>query len=221
MSGLLVWLGASQSVLINGQSVVAQASGTVSLSGTPAVSLAQTSVVAQVSGTVSLSGTPAITGTVSVSALTTVVSGTVTGLDVARTQVLIVVTGSAVAGGTTMAFTIYQGASQSLAGTSAWTVPAGKVFRVLNVQLIAQNSITTTPVDHELAVLVSAAAPTWTSACPRVAQVMVNAASQTISYSACAVGIADVAPGVTVAIGYSNGATGTLVRAFINGYLFP
>ena len=208
VSGLPVWLNPTQGVVVGNFASMTTVSGTVSVNNVLSVTGALVSILS--TGTVNVA-----TGTVNVA------TGTVVGLDAGRTQVMIMVTNTAYSGGTTMAFSICQGGSQLVAGTTSWTIPAGKVLRVLSANVIAQNSVTTTPVDHELRVLVSNALPTWTSTAAFVAGVMVNAASQTISFSACAVGVADVTAGSTIAIGYSNNTSGTLVRAFINGYLFP
>lgn len=203
-----------------GLSVNVGGMATVAITTTAVPAAASTAYVVAVKAGASV--TALVSGTVTVNGSVTVASGTVNVLDVGRTQVMIVVASSALGNaGTTLAFTVYQGATQLTAATTGWTVPVGKVFRILNIQVLAQNSITTTPVDHELYVLVSNTIPTMTPTSPRVAGVMVDCASQGLSFSACGVGIADVTAASTIGIGYSNNAAGSLVRAFINGYLFP
>jgi hypothetical protein len=220
---------------IQNVATVATILGTQIVSVVPGLSgLAGVSVSAVVSGTVTVGGTVTVSGLVghsitgSVNIVSTAIvslatGGSVAALDVGRTQVMMVVTATSIGiSGTMVAFTVYQGGTQATAGPTFWVVPAGKTFRVLAQQLRVFNSVTTSPVNHELAICVSAAAPTWTSAVPIVAAVGAGAASAGVAGSACGIQIADIAAGVTVGIGYTIGTSGgTIGRAIVNGYLFP
>lgn len=203
--------------------------GTVgTILGTAIVSVVPgASVSAVVSGTVTVNGNVTVASTVGTVLGTVLVSlatgGSVAALDVGRTNVVIVVTSTSVGiSGGMMLFTVYQGMTQGPAGTSGYTVPAGKTFRVLAIQNLVQNSVTTSPVIHRLFVCPSTAAPTWTSTTPVAAAVAVGATSQGVNYSACGIAIADIPAGVTVGVGYTIGTSGgTIVQAVVNGYLFP
>lgn len=214
VTGLPVWLNPTQQVVVSGlagHSVSAVVSGTVNVGtvvtqlGTQIVTIAQTSVVAQASGTV------------------TVGTGTVAALDVGRTQVMLVVTATSVGiSGTMLLMTVYQGATQSTAGTTGYIVPAGKTFRLLAAAVVAQNSVTTSPVFHRMFVVQSTAAPTWTSAVPVALAVGVGASSAGVYASGVGIGIQDLPAGVTVGLAHTIGTSGgTVNQIVVNGYLFP
>jgi hypothetical protein len=93
---------------------------------------------------------------------------------------------------------------------------------VLQVQLVARNSVTTSPADVHFMLLASTAGVTWTSAVPVVAQVMLQAVSATVGYSACVYQVADIPAGATIAVGMTIGTSGaTIFHGQIQGFLFP
>jgi hypothetical protein len=213
---------------------VNQLNTVVTVLGTQVVSVVPgLSVSAVVSGTVTPIGTLAVTGTIAnvgtiatqlgTQVVTLATGGSVAALDVGRTNVLITVVGTSVGiSGTTMPFGLYVGLSTPVSGTTSWVVPAGKTFRILSVDLIAQNSVTTAPATVRLHVLASTALPTWTSTVPVAAVVAVQAVSATVAYSGCAVQVADIPAGATVGLAHTIGTSGaTIAAAAVRGFLFP
>jgi hypothetical protein len=235
VTGLPVWWNNTAAVSVNNGVSVTLATGTVSLAGTAVVTLATGGTIATLLGTVNVAaqGTAAVTGTIqNVASVSTILGtqivtlatgGTVAALDVGRTNVLITVVSTSVGiSGTTMPFGLFVGLSVPVSGTTSWVVPAGKTFRVLSVDLIAQNSVTTAPALVRLYVLASTALPTWTSTVPVVAGVAVQPVSATVAYSACAVQVADVPAGATVGLAHTIGTSGaSVVVGAVRGYLFP
>ena len=183
--------------------------------------------------------TVAVSGTVSISqvgaSFTTAapVGASVTGqvvylgqMDVARTNIQIVVTSTALpAGATTVAFTLYQGIIQSGAGTTSWTVPPGKTFRVLAIQAGISCSISTTPVRATVAILVSTTGvlPTFAATVGFLAAVQVSAGATTSGVvSNQVIGLAQDLPATSfLAMGVSAATTCNFNGAVVAGYLFP
>jgi hypothetical protein len=224
VSGIPIWFAPGALVSISGTGVVsvvpglsvsAVVSGTVTVGGT-LTTVNSILTIVTVLGTQIVSVVPGL----SVSA---VVSGTVTVPEIGRTQIMIVITSTVMLGGTTAAFTVYQGSIQTVAGVTVWVVPGGKTFRALNVAVILKNSITTTPCAGIISLFVSAATPTHTSACPRVAQLFVavqNASA--IGEGNINIISGDVAAGVTIGVGVkATTASATMWEAVVHGYLFP
>jgi len=222
VSTIVTILGTQVVTVVPGLSVSAVVSGTVTV-------LNGASVSAVVSGTVTVNNGVSVTvqqgASVSavVSGTVTVATGTVTPLDVGRTNVLLTVTSTSVGiSGTTVPFAFQVGLSVPVANTTSWVVPADKTFRILAINGVVQNSVTTSPALVRLFVLASTALPTWTSTVPVAAQLGIQAVSQTVAYSGCAVGIADVPAGATVGLAFSVGTSGaSIVHAQVAGYLFP
>lgn len=155
--------------------------------------------------------------------VTLATGGTVAVLDVGRTNVIFVVTSTTVGiSGSTMPFSCYIGMSTPVAGTTSIVVPAGKTFRVLSLELIAQNSVATSPALVRLLVLASTALPTWSTTTPVMAQVAAQPASATVPYSVCGVQVADIPAGATIGVAFSIGTSGaSIVQALVKGYYFP
>ena len=236
-SGQVVWV-------VPGVSVNALITGAVSISAMPTVvvsGMAGQSVSAQVSGAVSISAMPSVA--ISTNLLTTATPGaaasglmvwcanpntaslTVTAAaDAARTMLNIIVSSTVIGvSGTTVLMTVYQSAAQTVAGVANWVVPGGKTFRIVGANLIASNSITTTPVLVRAMVLQSGATPTWTSAVPIAAQVGVWIPNATFPSGVNIAGLQqDIGAGVTVAVAYTAASSTASVQGmWIYGYLFP
>src|SRR3984957_9689700 len=211
--------------VVPGLSVSAVVSGTVTVGGFSVVTT-QSNITGQPiwlapTQTMALVSTVAtVLGTVGVTIAT---GASVTALDVGRTQVMLIMTSSSVGiSGTMMLFTAYQGQTQNVAGTTGYVVPANKTFRVLSAAMVVQNSVTTSPVFHQLFICQSTAAPTWTSTVPIVMAVGAGAYTAGVYFSACGVGIQDIPAGATVGLGYTIGTSGgTVNQIVVNGYLFP
>lgn len=252
VSGPIVWLGAGQTLatvgtivtqlgtqivsVVPGLSVSAVVSGTVTANTVVTVlSTVLVNIVGGMTASTQVGNNPglgvwlaptqtmALVSTIVTRLGTAHVTGTVAAADIGRTQVLIIMTSTVIGvSGTTMAFTVYQGATQNTAGVTSWVVPAGKTFRVLAGAILAANSITTTPVLHRCFLIQSAALPTWTSAVPVALAVGVNCTSQGVLNSACAIQMADIAAGVTLGLAHTiTSSTGSIAQVVINGYLFP
>lgn len=186
--------------------------------GTQIVSIAQTSVSVAALPTVNTVIT--ILGT---QVVTLATGGSVAALDVGRTQVVIVLSATSVGiSGTTLAFTVYTGVTQAGAGTTAYVVPAGKTLRILSGNMMARNSVTSSPATARLYVLVSTALPTWTSTVPIALQMAAACSSSSQAVTGGFYGVQDVGAGVTVGIAASIATSGaTIDQAVVNGYLFP
>lgn len=220
-------------IAVSGVTAVSVVSTIVTILGTQVVTMAQTSVsvaaVPTVNTIIAVSGVTAVSvvstiGTVLGTQIVTLATGgSVAALDVGRTNVLIIVTSSSVGiSGTTMPFTIYVGLSAGVAGTTSYVVPAGKTLRILAMNAVVQNSVTTSPANVRIAVMASTALPTWTSAVPVLAIVAVQAASATVGFSGAAVQVADIPAGATVGVAHTIGTSGaSIVAAQAIGYLFP
>ena len=229
ISAQVIWLAPTQTISVASTVVTvlgtvnvavvpsAQVSGTITVNGLVSVTGTSLNVVA--SGTVTVNGLVSVTGT----SLNVVASGTVAALDVGRTNVIFAMTSTSVGiSGTTMAFTVYQGLTAATAGVTSYVIPAGKTFRVLSIVAVVQNSITTSPVAFGFYVIASTALPTWTSTVPAFGVLPLQAVSQTVSYSGCAVVVADVPTGATVGLAVTIGTSGgSVVQAVVQGYLFP
>jgi len=229
MSGVLVWLGASQSVLISTQiSGTVTVNGSVSLSGTGLVSLVAgasisimnvlNTVVTQL-GTQIVSVVPGLSVTIQQGAS---VTGTVLALEAGNTNIALIVSSTLVAsGGSTVLMTVYQGNTQTTVGAAFWVVPAGKQFRVNAVQAVIQNSITTTPVNARIFLMQSTGALTFTSATPVVAMVAQGIATTDIQVQAALGGLfMALTAGATVGVGITFNTTGNIVMIAVVGYLF-
>lgn len=224
-----------------GLSVSAVVSGTVTVAGTvTALGVSGTVTAIAASGSVSIINTatflpaqsttamPSTSATgqivwIAGGSLTQSVTVSATAVDVARTQICIIVTSTLLVSGTTCLVTVYQSMSQTIAGATSWVVPAGKTFRVLSVGLGVNNSITTTPCIARINVLASSAAPTWTSTAPIVARLAVGALTNSLPGVGVMPGLVqDVGAGVTVAIAITvTTATTNIIEGVIMGYLYP
>mgnify|MGYP001581139417 CR=1 FL=1 len=243
MSGVLVWLGASQSVLIGGQSVTIQQGASVSavVSGTVAISIpvSQTvgtiiavsgvTAVSVVSTIVTILGTqvvtvvPGLSVSAVVSGTVTVATGTVVALDgPGRTNVMFVIPSTSVGiSGTMLSMTVYQGITVSATATTGYIVPAGKVLRIVGFQAVVLNSITTSPVLFRGYIVVSTAAPTWSSTVPIAAAVQMEIWSASVGISALGVQVCDFAAGQTVGVAMTIGTSGASIQQMVcNGFLF-
>ena len=238
VAGMPVWVAnptaLTVSVTVSNITVTTVVSGTVSVSNTVVVTgtvgdaFNSTTQVAATGDIVWLAPTQTMAvvstiGTVLGTAVVTIATaGSITMLDVGRTQILIVVPSTGpVAFATTAAFTVYQGLAQTVAGVGAWVVPAGKTFRIMAMNMAVQNSITTTPVQVRGYVIASGATPTWTSTVPLVAGVFANAPNATAPQAVNCIFENDIPAGNTVGIGLTANTNANIGQIVIAGFLFP
>ena len=146
-------------------------------------------------------------------------------MDVAHTAVEFVLASTVLgAGGTTLAFTVYQGITQAASATTAWVVPNGKTLRIVANQLGISVSTVTGSVRVQGGVLVSTALPTYTSAVAIFAPVnaiAISAALGPVSFQQFGLAL-DIPAGATVGIGVSVSITSATIQGMVVvGYLFP
>jgi len=226
VTGVPVWLNPTQQIAVSGL-VGHSITGSVNIVSTAVVTLATGGTLATLLGTLPVTGTiqnvASISTILGTQIVTLATGGSVAALDVGRTNVLIILTSTSVGiSGTTMPFNLYIGMSAPVAGTTSYVVPAGKTLRILVMNAVVQNSVTTSPAIVRINVLASTALPTWTSTVPVMAQVAVQAASATVGFSGAAVQVADIPAGATVGLAFTIGTSGaSIVAAQAIGYLFP
>ena len=212
--------GVAGTVSVSGTVPVTLATGTVSISGPVAVSVS--------TGVVSVSNTVVVSGVVGVSNITTgtvSISGPINASNVYQVPIMVVVTSTALpSGAATVAFTVYTGVAQAGAGTTAFTVTAAHALWIMQVALWASNSVTTTPVSIQAALIA-------TTSGVAVIGVAATAAIQALAYTvATSAGLvvynqvgnvfADMSSGVVYGVGVTMGTTGNLVKTVISGFLY-
>lgn len=157
---------------------------------------------------------------VAVSGGTTVVSGTVTvgGPPVAGTNVVILVSFSAMASGATMQFTIQTGNTSVAAGTTAWAVPANKTFRIRAMQAVCQSSA----VVGGIRLLVLAATATASLSVTSTVGIAAGLGAAIGGINQFNVSLEnDVAAGTTIGLGAIGGTAYTLHALVVEGFLYP
>jgi hypothetical protein len=217
-TGQIMWI-------VGGQSTTAfpvVVTGTVTAgAGTTVVSLTGSALV---SGTVSLLSIVPVTTQASVS-----VSGipvwfnpgaVVSVTSVLLQPVLIIVSSTVVATDVTLLMTVFTGNTFATSGASFWVVPAGKVFRVMNMMVVAKSSaVINIPVRLQVHVGTAAASLSVTSTVGIAAALpyMITAANSQYNLNGL---VADIAAGTSVGLGVFRGTTHTINGAVISGYLF-
>ena len=270
MSGLLVWLGANQTLatvgtvatilgtqivsVVPGLSVTIQQGASVSVlplySTTATPAAAATGEIVWVANPGAAVATTVLTvqtilGTAVVSvvpglSVSAVVSGTVsnvgllftTGMatvastgqivvpkDFARQPVVVVISSTVVGSSTTMLMTVYTGATLVVTGTSAWPVPAGLVFRVMNMNIVAVSSAVLSQANF-VVIVGTAAASVSVVATVGIAAVLPFAIEASTAPFALGAYLADVVGATTVGVGIQGGTSCSILGAVISGYLF-
>lgn len=230
-----------------GFSVNALVTGAVSISAMPGVSIVGI-VPVTTAASVSVTGLPVWmnpTQQVVVSGLaghavsltnivpiTTAASVSVTGLPVwlnptqqvsiASVQlqpVNIMISSTVVGSSTTMLMTVYTGATFVTTGASFWVVPAGKVFRVMAMNIVNVSSAVLG--NGRLVVVVgTAAASVSVVATAGIAAALPYMIQGTANMWNREGIVADIAAGTTVGVGVQGGTSQSVQAAVISGYLF-
>lgn len=247
-SGQVVWLGQNQTIAtvgtvstvlgtllvsqVGGASVSAVVSGTVSILNVVPVTTAASVSVTGLPVWLNPTQTVAVSG--AVLAVTTQSNATGAAIWLAPTQtiiagpslcspVLMLVSQTVVGPSTTMLFTVYTGATFVTAGTSAWAVPSGKTFRLLDVQLVAQASAAFVPGYLVVIVGTAAASITVTATVGVLAATPYVLSSSGITTPAVYqenAQFADVAAGTTIGVGMMLGTSCTVNMVVVEGILF-
>lgn len=229
-----------------GFSVNALVTGAVSISAMPAVAISVSAVLGtiitqlgtqMVSVVPGLSVSAVVSGTVTnnianIVPVTTAASVSVTGLPVwlnptqqvsiASVQlqpVNIMLSSTVVGSSTTLLMTVYTGATFVTTGASFWVVPAGKVFRIMAMNLVNVSSAVLG--NGRLVVVVGTAAASVSV----VATAGVAAALPYMIQGTAAIWnregiVADIAAGTTVGVGVMGGTSQAIQAGVISGYLF-
>jgi hypothetical protein len=146
-------------------------------------------------------------------------------MDVAHTQVMIVVSSTVLAAAaTTVLMTVFQGITQTTAGVTSWSPPAGKTFRLLSLQAAFATSVALTAF-ATAGVFVSTASVTVgpTAVLIGNVQAFVPAGGTVASILGMAQDVPIGASATTqIAMGVSaSGSTARLLNIVAVGYLFP
>lgn len=227
VTGALVWLGANQTLATVG--TVSTVLGTVGVSISAVV--AQATQVATTGIPVWLAPTQTMTVAVSGAVLAATTQTAITGAVIwmAPTQtmiagpsvaipVVIMVSSTALASGTTMLMTIYTGATNVTAGASFWVVPSGKTFRVQGIQCVAASSAVVAGIQVLVIVGTAAASLTVTSTVGVAAALpIVVTATQQFQVQGLS---NDIAAGTTVGLGNIGGTAWNLGGAVVQGFLY-
>lgn len=223
VTGLPVWLNPTQAVVVNtiaaGFSVQALVSGTVTVSGLAGHAVSVSAIAAsQVLGTII-----AVSGVTSISNLSTIVTilGTqiVSVASVQLQPVNIMLSSTVVGSQTTLLMTVYTGATFVTTAASFWVVPAGKVFRIMGMNLVNVSSAVLSR--GQLAVIVgTAAASLSVTATVGIAAALPYAIqASTTPFNREGI-VADIAAGTTVGVGLIGGTSQSIQGGVISGYLF-
>lgn len=236
VTGLPVWMNPTQQVVVSGLAGHAVSISAIAASQTigTIVTVLGTQIVSVVPG---LSVSAVVSGTVTnniagITPVTTAASVSVTGLPVwlnptqqvsiASVQlqpVCIMLSSTVVGSQTTLLMTVYTGATFVTTAASFWVVPAGKVFRVMAMNLVNVSSAVLSR--GQLAVIVgTAAASVSVVATVGVAAVLPYAIqASTVVWNRDGI-VADIAAGTTVGVGLIGGTTQSIQGGVISGYLF-
>ena len=173
------------------------------------------SVSAVVSGTVSNIGLLFTTGMATVASTGQVVVPK----DFARPPVVIVISSTVVGSSTTMLMTVYTGATAVTTGASFWAVPAGLVFRIMNMNIVAVSSAVLGQARF-VVIVGTAAASLSVVATVGIAAVLPFAIEASTAPFALGAYLADVVGATTVGVGIQGGTSCSILGAVISGYLF-
>ena len=139
--------------------------------------------------------------------------------DFARQPVVIFCSSTVIGSSTTMLFTVYTGATQVTVTTSAWPVPAGKVFRIMAMNIIAVSSAVLGQANF--VVLVGTAAVSISVvATVGIAAVLPFALQASTAPFALGAYLADVVGATTVGLGMMGGTSCSILGAVVAGFLF-
>lgn len=217
--GLPVWIVGGQTatgipVLVTIASQTTVISGLVSVTG---VSL---SVV--VSGAVSISAMPVVSATgVLVSILSTVL-GTVLVTNVTQIPWMAVVTSTTPAISSTLLFSVWQGASRTAAGTTQFTIPAGKNLRVVAVTMVYAGSVAlavTAQLNLNIATVSASLLTASQVTAGKVAVLMVLLSGVATSTAGLQGPFGDVQAATTMGL-FWQGTSITVQQIVITGFLF-
>ena len=208
VSGLPVWLNPTQQVVVSG------------LAGQSVSALVSVSAVA---ASIILGTLIAVSGITAVSAISTIVTilGTqiVSVASVQLQPVCICLSSTVIGSNTTMLFSVYTGATFVTTGASFWVVPAGKVFRVMAMNMINKSSAVLGM--GKLAVIVGTAAVslsvTSTVGIAAILPYAIEASNKVWDRSGI---VADIAAATTVGVAITGGTTQSILGGVISGYLF-
>ena len=173
------------------------------------------SVSAVVSGTVSNIGLLFTTGMATVASTGQVVVPK----DFARQPVVIVISSTVVGSSTTMLMTVYTGATAVTTGASFWAVPAGRVFRIMNMNIVAVSSAVLGQARF-VVIVGTAAASLSVVATVGIAAVLPFAIEASTAPFALGAYLADVVGATTVGVGIQGGTSCSILGAVVSGYLF-
>ena len=204
VTGLPVWLNPTQQVVVSGL-----AGHAVSVSAIAA---------SQVLGTII-----AVSGVTSISNLSTIV--TILGtqiVSVASVQLLpvnIMLSSTVVGSQTTLLMTVYTGATFVTTGASFWVVPAGKVFRVMGMNLVNVSSAVLSRGQLAVIVATAAASLSVTATVGIAAALPYAIQASTTPFNRDGI-VADIAAGTTVGVAVIGGTSQSIAGGVISGYLF-
>jgi hypothetical protein len=251
VTGPVVWLGASQTIIVS-----TLISGAVSISAIAAsqtigtiIAISGVTAVSAVSTIVTILGTQLVSeakgshyvtnpasaasgmGVYIVGLSTTALSG-VTGPQVwlgasqsilvgsiLLQPVLIMLSSTVVGSNTTLLFSVHTGATFVTTGASFWVVPAGKVFRVMAMNMVNVSSAVLGR--GNLCVIVgTAAASLSVTSTVGIAAMLPYAIQATTNQFRQDGMVADIAAGTTVGVAITGGTTQSILGGAIQGYLF-
>jgi len=140
-------------------------------------------------------------------------------VSVALQPVLIMLPNTVVGSNTTMLFSVHTGATFVTTAASFWVVPAGKVFRIMAIQMANKSSAVLAMGNLCVIVGTAAASLSVTSTVGKAACLMYGIEGTTRVWDQVGM-VADIAAGTSIAIAVTGGTTQTILGGIIQGYLF-